>query len=365
MKKKLLILVSAMALLLTACGGSGSNNGGGSGDSKGTYNFTIGSGHNPAGFPYVSACSEYFIPYAKEKAADLGYTLNFNEAWGGTIAPLADVWEATESGQLDIGVGSLIFENQKAKLINYNAYMPFGVDDISDCYNIGIKIYEANKDAIDGLFEKSNMHYLGLAIPISSYNLLTQFEVTTFADLAGHKIAAAGANLSLLNNTGAVGVNSNLGEAYTSLQSGVYEGWVIWPEGTTSYKLQEVAPYYLKTGFGASNYQHIMFNLDVWNDLPDDLKGVFEDALDYYIEHGIADAIESDAAAYAEMEAQGVKIATMSEEERNKWMDAMEDTAAPIIEELENEGLPGEKVFSDWYKYAEEAGYTFHRKFGQ
>ena len=365
MKKRLLVLVGILALLMVGCSNSAQGGSSGEVEKKERYSFVIGSGHSPAGFPYVSAAQDYFVPTVIEKAAALGYEVSFTEAYGGTIAPLADVFEATETGQLDIGLCSTIFEPTKAMLLNYNAYMPFGINDIKDTYEIGTKIYDANKEAIDNMLADYDLKYVTLAIPISSYNLLTDFEVNTFDDLKGHKIAAAGANLAVLDNTGAVGVQSNLNEAYTSIQTGVYEGWVVWPEGVTGYKLEEVAPYYLKTTFGSSNFQTMFMNLDVWNSLPEDLQNVIIESAAVYIEKGLDRAVEEDAAAYGIMEASEVRVAEMAEAERNKWMDSIADPAAPAIEELEAAGLPGRKVFSEYYSFAEELGYSFHRKFGQ
>lgn len=365
MKKRLFLITTALALILTLAACGSGNEGGGSA-AKTSYSFIIGSGHSPAGFPYVSAAQDFFEPEVIEKAAELGYEVTFTEGYGGTIAPLADVFEATESGQLDIGVINTLFEPTKAMLFNYNAYCPFGIDDVAVSYEIGTKVYEANKDAYDEMLAGYNIKYLGMGIPISSYNLLTQFPVESIADLAGHKIAAAGANLYLLNGLSAVGVESNLNEAYTSLQTGVYEGWIVWPNGVSSYKMDEVAGYYTKTGFGNSNTCHLLFNMDTWNSLPEDLQNVFlEAAVGDYKTKGLERAAAEDEAAYEEMEANGTIITEMSEEARTEWIMAIDDPAIAAIEEMESAGLPASKVFSDFYTISEEMGYTSPRHFGQ
>ena len=113
------------------------------------------------------------------------------------------------------------------------------------------------------MWETYNQKFLAFG-PTGSYDIVTNFKVNTLEDLKGHKIAAAGANLSWLEGTGAVPVQSNLGEAYTSLQTGVYEGWVMHAEATLGYKLHEVAPNYTKIGYGAMPIQGISVNLDKW-----------------------------------------------------------------------------------------------------
>ena len=368
MKKRLLLIVTAIALILSlaACGGGSSSSKGPAPTTKKSYSFTIGSGHSPAGFPYVSAAQDFFEPEVIAKAAELGYEVTFTEAYGGTIAPLANMFEATASGQLDIGVANSLFEPTKAMLLNYNAYCPFGIDDVATSYEIGTRVYEANKETIDKMLAQYDIKYLGVGIPISSYNLRTQFPVESIADLKGHKIAAAGANLYLLNGIGATGVESNLNEAYTSLQTGVYEGWIVWPNGVNGYKMDEVAEYYTKTGFGNSNTCHLLFNMDTWNSLPEDLQNVFLDAaVGDYKTKGLERAASEDAAAYEAMESHGTIVTEMSEEARTEWIMAIEDPAVAAIEEMEKAGLPAAKVFSDFYTISEELGYTSPRRFGQ
>ena len=45
-------------------------------------------------------------------------------------------------------------------------------------------------------------------------------------------------------HVGAVPVQSSLPEAYTSMQTGVYDGWIMFPSGVVNFKLYEVSKYY-------------------------------------------------------------------------------------------------------------------------
>jgi TRAP-type C4-dicarboxylate transport system substrate-binding protein len=334
-------------------------------ENRGNFSFIIGAGHGPAGFPYVSCATDVLEPRIIEKAAELGYTVTFTEVMGGTLAPLADVFEATESGLMDFGLVALSLEPVKAQVLAYTNYLPFCIDDVEKSYEIGIKLWNANKDAIDEYFDQFNVKYLGLGGSTSSYQLLTKSEIKTMDDLKGRKIAAAGANLGFLQNTGAVGVQSNLNEAYTSLQTGVYEGWIVFPSGVTANKLNEVAPYYLKTGFGSSNVLAIFVNSDTFDSLPEDLQQTISDAVvEEYGPACVERTINEDAEAYETMEANGVKVAELSKEERDKWIMSIPDPAVEAIADMEAIGLPAQKMFTEYYQFAEELGYATPRKFG-
>ena len=68
-----------------------------------------------------------------------------------------------------------------------------------------------------------NQKWLGGAC-LANYGVGTNFAWDAFGDLDGHKIAGAGINLDWI--VGATPVASNLNEAYQSMQSGVYEGYL-------------------------------------------------------------------------------------------------------------------------------------------
>jgi TRAP-type C4-dicarboxylate transport system substrate-binding protein len=379
--KKLLVLIlcAITALLMISCGGNTSSPASNSDstdtpssesasntESKGSYSFVIGAGHGPAGFPYVSCATDVLEPEIIKRAAELGYDVTFTEGFGGTIAPLADVFEATGSGLMDFGLFGTTFEPSKALVLNYSNYLPFGPTDPGVAFEVSNMLYDANKEAIDNSLAPYNIKYLGASGATANYDLLTTKEVKNMDDLKGVKVAAAGSNLNLLQNTGAVGVPSNLNEAYTSLQTGVYDGWIVFPGGVMANNLNEVAQYYLKTGFGSGNTLVVLMNLDTFDSLPQELQDIIQDVVrNVYGPACVQRINEEQEAASNIMETSGVTITELSEADREKWINAIPDPAFDAIEEFNKAGLPGEKMFSEYYQFAEELGYTAPRRFGQ
>ena len=92
--------------------------------------------------------------------------------------------------------------------------------------------------------------------------------------MKGHKIAGAGANLPWISGVGAVPVQSNLNEAYTSLQTGVYEGWIMTVTGVQSYKMHEISKYLTYMGFGAASQLLVYMNLKNFNKLPKEVQKI-------------------------------------------------------------------------------------------
>ena len=66
------------------------------------------------------------------------------------------------------------------------------------------------------------------------------------------------------------------------MKTGVADGTIIWPEATITFKLVEVAKYYLETDFGTGVNKSVTINKEVWNGLPAEVKKVLKEvAVDY------------------------------------------------------------------------------------
>ena len=69
-------------------------------------------------------------------------------------------------------------------------------------------------------------------------------------------------------------MQSSLPEAYTSLQTGVYNGWIMFPSGVVNFKLHEVAKIYTEIGFGAITWHGLTVNKARWAKLPKDVQDI-------------------------------------------------------------------------------------------
>src|SRR5690606_24576915 len=112
----------------------------------------------------------------------------------------------------------------------FQIMLPFGPMDPLQSVTIARRVYD-RVPYMTELFEKKfGQKLIGLAAD-NGYNLGTDFPWKTIADLKGQKLAGAGLNLKWLEFAGAVPVQSSLPDAYTSLKTGVYHGWIMFPDG--------------------------------------------------------------------------------------------------------------------------------------
>jgi len=339
-----------LGLVFAACGGGEEAGGGGE-----KISLRLGAGH-PAGgaITYTNFSQDFLVPELEKRvAAETDSTLEISEKYAGTLAPLEEVLEGTEAGLLDIGLVPYPFEPSNLFLWNTSYYVPFGSPDPNLAIESFRTALDANPELAQDLEERWNQKLLGLA-GVGNYGLITTFKWDSVSQLRGKKISAAGPNLPWLQPVGAVPVQGVLNEWYTSLDTGVFEGGIMFPEATVGFKLQEVAPNYTETNFGATVTGGIHVNLDTWDDLPQDVRTIFEEVGREY-EAKIGEQISKDAEAALEtMRSGGAAIRELPEQEQASWASSLPNIPDQRAKEADQKGLPGSKFIGDYLQAMSE-----------
>jgi C4-dicarboxylate-binding protein DctP len=238
-----------------------------------TIRLRIASGH-PAVNTYVNLMQNFFVPeVTKRVAARTKHKVEFVEGYGGSMVKVADTLEGVQSGIIDIGGYCFCFEPSNLPLHAFQVMLPFGTMDPVRSVKLARAIYDKVPFMSKTFEDKYNQVLIAL-IADNGYNLGTNFEWNTVADLKGKKLAGAGLNLKWLEYAGAVPVQSSLPDAYTSMQTGVYLGWIMFPSGWVNFKLYEVGKHYTEVGFGAITWHGLTINKARWAKLPKDVQDI-------------------------------------------------------------------------------------------
>lgn len=317
----------------------------------------IGSGHPIGLLAYTGSAHEFFAPELKRRIEEqTDHTVKVQELHAGAVAKVDQVLEATADGILDIGFVSLIFEPSNAFLQNFTLFLPFGTPDPEMATEAARATLDAHPELLTMFEEQFNQKYLTGAC-LSNYGLGTNFEWDAFADLEGRRIAGAGVNLDWI--AGASPVTSNLNEAYQSIQTGVYDGYISAISWWDSFKLYEVAPHFTLTDFGAQYLNAVTINVDTWESLPADVQEILvELAADYEAETTRL-CIESEAGGIAALEENGATVRKISPEAREAWATALKDFPARMAAEADEMGLPGTSVLETYMTELEKRGYVW------
>lgn len=320
------------------------------------YNVTIAAGHPPV-FRWVKMISDVFVPTVTAEVEAAGRSISFSEQYGGSLAKVGEELEAVEAGLAEIGTCQALFDPAKLAVQNVTYYTPFTTSDIAKVSAIIDDMHE-NLPAMTEAYAENGVVYLGAPIVIDDYLLMTNFPVSSLADLDGRKIAAPGAAINWLSGTGAVGVSGNLTTYYNELKTGVYDGVIVFASAALPGKLFEVAPYITKAGLGAQYAGSLCANADWYGALPDEAKAALKAGADaaqaWYVD-------QLEAAVTASLKAMGGAGATIQDAPdgmREAWAAGMDNAARQWADSLDAQGKPASEVLSSYMSAMRDAGAT-------
>ncbi|MGA8918728.1 MAG: C4-dicarboxylate TRAP transporter substrate-binding protein [Pseudolabrys sp.] len=323
-----------------------------------TIRLRIASGHPPAN-TYVALMQGFFVPEIIKRVAEkTKYKVEFVEGYGGAMVKVADTLEGVQSGIVDIGGYNFGFEPSNLPLHAFQVMLPFGTMDPEMSLKIARAVYDKVPYMTKVLEDKFKQKLLAL-IADNGYNLGTNFDWNSVSDLKGQKIAGAGLNLKWLEFAGATPVQSSLPEAYTSMKTGVYNGWIMFPSGWANFKLYEVGKYYTEIGFGAITWHGLTINLVRWNKLPKEVQDIIlQVAKEYEAKTGTVNK-ENYPKQIAELKAHGSVVRTLPEKVRQEWANSLAGWPAQKAKELDAMGLPATQVLEIALQAAEDNGYKW------
>ena len=332
-----------------------------SGAGADTFSLRIGSGQPMKPLEPIFKADSYFAPtVSKRVAAETKHKVKFTKLWNTVSGPF-DVLEGVEKGLFDVGLWCACFEPTKASHLAFNYFIPFVTDDPATQLKISRQVYK-EFPAWTKALEKYNQRWLG-AGAFSSYGLGTKFAWKKMSDLKGHKIAGAGLNLPWLKYTGATVVQTSLNEAYNSLQSGVYEGLVIFPTAWKGFKLDEPAKHFKVVGWGSTFLYQMSMNLRSYNKLPADVRKIIDEESENWMVEVAKESTRRFQASLKALRASGSTVTTLPFEERAVMAKALAGWSKEKAQLYDKQGLPGTKLFTRYLEIAEKAGVKLPYKY--
>ncbi|MDY6880427.1 MAG: C4-dicarboxylate TRAP transporter substrate-binding protein [Desulfatiglans sp.] len=327
-----------------------------------SFRLNIGTGHPAGPAIWVNRLKDFFVPEVMKRVeASTNHKMEFIAAYGGSVAKLGEVLEAVQDGILDAGIVCYVFEPSKLYMHNFCYYAPFGTPDIMQNARLSVKLHDQQPYLKEVFEKKYNQKWLAPGT-LDSYDVVTKFPWKKIDELKNHKIAGAGPNLPWVKCVGAIPVQFTLVEAYTSIQTGVYEGAIMWPDGVAGFKLHEVAPFYTHVGFGAISVMCISVNLDVWNRLPKEIQKIMMEVASEYTTDLAKASVAKRERSFKAMEKTGTTFSTLPFEERQRWANLMPNFADQAAKKANKMGMPGSAIMKTWIELQEKDGYKFPRK---
>ena len=206
--------------------------------------------------------------------------------------------------------------------------------------------------------DKFNAKLLGL-VRDPSYHLITTFDWSKLSDLKGRKIAGAGLNLKWLEYAGVIPVQSTAVEGYTSMQTGVYQGFAIFSTVPVALKWYEVGKFYTTIGFGSITQHGVTINKARWAKLPKEVQDILIEVGRDYNNETAKRSAENDQKSIDFMKSQGTNIKAVPDSIRAEWARSLAAWPQEKATELDAKGLPASEVLRMAIEEAEKHGYKW------
>ncbi len=320
-----------------------------------SFTFRIGSGHPAAPAAYVSDMSKFFVPEVTKRAEAAGHTVTFVEAYGGSIAGVAETLESVQNGILDIGGYCMCFEPAKLFLHNFPYYAPFGPQNSEDA----MTTVRATYNAVPWLTDQFESAYRNVLLGLhgwDNYHLGTTDPWETINDLKGVKIGGAGPNLPWIEFAGGVPVQSTLPDGYLSLSTGVYNGWLMLPSAYFGFKFHEPAPYYTLVGFGAVGINALTMNKRKFDSLPPEMQAIMMEVGAEYEAQAGASLNGRQAWGLNGLKEAGATISELPADVRAAWAQSLAGFPNQQAKEADGRGMPGSEVLNAYLTAISDAG---------
>lgn len=318
------------------------------------FDVTIVAGHPPI-FIWVKNLTETFIPAVNAALDGTGHSINWNEAYGGSLAKVGGESDAVASGIAQLAYNPTLFNPALFPLQNIAYVAPFNSNDP----RLTTRIVEGLQEQFPEMkaaWQDNGQVYLGGGFAIDSYQIFTTFPIEEVDDLNGRKICAPGPAVNWVKGTGAVPVSSSLTEYYNSIQTGVCDGAINFATAAAPGGLAEVAPYMTIVDFGAPYAAALSANADFYADLPEEVRSALHKGAEAYSNAVFSDQDETIEKAYEKIRADGGQVSQIAESERAKWVNALPNVPLEWAAQQDAAGLPGSEVLTAFMEALREAG---------
>lgn len=155
----------------------------------------------------------------------------------------------------------------------------------------------------DAEVAKQNMKWLGMIYTSAQSDLFFTKPLHTWASFKGVKIRGSGGSWEkqMTDYAGMAVISMSAAEQYLALQTGTVEGTSTSPMSYVSWKLWEVAPYWLDC-FHGSNPYIVLLNKNVWDSFDPQLQSLVQKTTDAVCVHSCIEQDKQVSGLFAEME---------------------------------------------------------------
>ena len=178
--------------------------------------------------------------------------------------------------------------------------------------------------------------------------------IRTLEDLKGKKLRCQGREAEIGKLLGAETMATPSPETYDALSKGVLEGAIYPFEAARTFRVADATKYFTTSWQALTGATFVVFmNLDAWNKLPGDMKSIFDQVSDEWIEKSAIAWNDQDIAGYNYCKEKGLEIIDLSADEAARWQQAASPITDKYIKDMVGRGFAENEV-KGWVDFIKE-----------
>lgn len=305
-----------------------------SGDGKIRLNYSI-------FFPPTHIHSVLAREWADEIASRTGGRVEIRIFPGGILTKADQCYSGVVDGISDIGMSSFAYTRGRFPLLE-GLDLPLGYADGVSATRVANELLRKYNPAETGDTHVLLVHAHGPGV------LASRRRVASLEDFAGLSCRGTGFSAKIVDLLGGNSVGMPQNDTYEALQKGVVQATLCPIETLKGWKQGEVIDYVAESpAIGYTTAMFVTMNRERWESLPPDVRKVFEDVSEEWIDkHGRA-WNEADEAAREMLAGMGKPVESLSEAETARWRERIAPMLDQYAERAEARGLPGKAFLAD------------------
>lgn len=346
------MLLLGVLTILGACGGNESSNGNNTGNSEQTYELTI---NNWTSSTHHYAYNAY-EPWAKMVEEKTDGRVKVNIYHGSALGKSNSVYQDVKGGLYDVGLIVANYFYDTAFFPYTVGNLPFAFEGPTEAANVLEKFAEK--------YAKEDLSKDVIVMPTTAtdgYDIFATTPIKQISDLKNLKMRVNGkSEIAFVQALGAVPVSLATEDTYEGLQKGTIDTAFYTPIGAVGLKFDEPAPYITKLAVSVTPVVPIM-NKDFYNNLPDDLKEIFDTDLIPALTQLFTESYEKELETSHKELAENVKnrgeFIELTDDQLNEFRSYGEVAWEEWFKEAEKKGYNADEMLKDLNSMLEEAGY--------
>lgn len=314
--------------------------------------------------PTVSMQSSVAKMWMDEVTRKTNGKVTFQAFWGGALGKPQEHLTLVEKGMADLVLTNLQFTPGKLPLAQFEYIFPFGPVDPAIVTKAKRKVHEKFPEFAKDLAKYNAIPLMNASATV--YQIMSKEPVSNLDDFKGKKIALIGRYFGRwVQAAGAVPVVAPAAERYTMLQTKVIDMDMLPLDMFAAFKIQEQAPNLIVVDALMGNFVDFLINTKVFNRLPKDIQTIFvETGKEVELKTAEVEVKKWTDKIMNEFGTQNVKVYKISDDDRVKWANLVDDIPAEWADEVTKQGYPGWEIVETYQQVCTDLGYKWPRKWG-